>query len=102
MFRDDASTEPVKHLYGVHDWSETWAAWVRDAGVTAWCATTHARDEVASDSGYREMRVVESGSNDRASARGQPDSTTRWYRVPYFTPVCSAHAFRHIVWPSCV
>lgn len=51
MFRDDASAEPVKHLYGVHDWSETWAAWVRDAGVTAWCATTHARDERRYDFG---------------------------------------------------
>ena len=36
-----------KFLYGIHDFDPVWAAWVRDAGVSAWCVTTYAHQEPA-------------------------------------------------------
>lgn len=31
----------TEHLYGIHDWAVEWGEWVRRAGMTAWCVTTH-------------------------------------------------------------
>lgn len=35
----------AQHLFSVHDFDPTWAAWVRDAGVSAWCVTSFAMGE---------------------------------------------------------